>query len=167
MNREALITQLAITMQSLEELDGTRRPWHEVLPDVRDVYLREATAIADAMQDKTSKLGAMIRHEADVVANKRDYPDDGSRYGGAIHAYFGLSYASWLVIPRLSLQEMPSDWQRRFVDMLDEAYHVHGMKTPEGLYVTRRADNGKFRPVEHWNDYRRGRMEDAVAADAE
>lgn len=46
----------------------------------------------------------------------------------AIHAYFGLSYANYLVLPRTLLQSMPDEWQTKFVTLLreyDEAFdHV-------------------------------------------
>jgi hypothetical protein len=38
----------------------------------------------------------------------------------AIHRYFGLSYANYLVVHRTLLQSMPDDWQDRFVDMLTD-----------------------------------------------
>jgi hypothetical protein len=48
--------------------------------------------------------------------------------GHDIHAWFGLSYASYLVIPRTLLQSMPGEWQLAFVALLedlDEAFtHV-------------------------------------------
>ena len=37
-----------------------------------------------------------------------------------IHEYFGLTYASYLVLPRTLLQSMPDGWQERFVAMLEE-----------------------------------------------
>lgn len=36
-----------------------------------------------------------------------------------IHNRFGLSYASYQVLPRTVLQSMPLWWQRAFVDLLD------------------------------------------------
>lgn len=39
---------------------------------------------------------------------------------GAVHDWFGLSYAGWLTLPRVILQEMPGQWQRRFVGCLEE-----------------------------------------------
>lgn len=38
----------------------------------------------------------------------------------AIHDWFGLTYASYLVMPRSVLQSMPQDWQERFVVMLQK-----------------------------------------------
>jgi hypothetical protein len=37
-----------------------------------------------------------------------------------IWEWFGLSYASWLTLPRVLLCEMPEDWQNRLVQLLDE-----------------------------------------------
>jgi hypothetical protein len=85
---------------------------------------------------------------------------------GEVHRFFSLSYASWLVLPRVSLQEMPLDWQARFVALLIEADEKHGLKTPEGLIVQRQVA-GKFVGNRHWNDYRRGSSARAAAIDEE
>ena len=37
-----------------------------------------------------------------------------------IHAWFGLSYNPYLVVPRALLQSMPIEWQRKLVDLLGE-----------------------------------------------
>lgn len=34
--------------------------------------------------------------------------------------WFSLSYASWLVLPRIALQSMPEEWQNRFFGMVAE-----------------------------------------------
>lgn len=39
--------------------------------------------------------------------------------------WFGLSYASWLTLPRSMMHEMPDEWQRKMADLLyefDETY---------------------------------------------
>lgn len=36
------------------------------------------------------------------------------------HGWFGLSYASWLVLPRLILQGMPPEWQAKMIALLKE-----------------------------------------------
>ncbi|WP_051761340.1 hypothetical protein [Microbispora rosea] len=38
----------------------------------------------------------------------------------AIHSYFSLSYANYLVLPRTLLQSMPDEWQTRMVACLRE-----------------------------------------------
>jgi hypothetical protein len=37
-----------------------------------------------------------------------------------VHAWFGLSYSNYLVLPRTLLQSMPDEWQHRFVACLNE-----------------------------------------------
>lgn len=34
--------------------------------------------------------------------------------------WFGLSYASFLTLPRVLMHEMPDDWQKKMADLLDE-----------------------------------------------
>lgn len=44
----------------------------------------------------------------------------------AIHGWFGLTYANYLVLPRAVLQSMPDDWQTDFCNLLDELYLEFG-----------------------------------------
>lgn len=89
-----------------------------------------------------------------------------------VHEWFSLSYASYFVLPRLVMQEMPLDWQRRFVALMDEAaelnvpdlaYHVLP-DNPELTHVARYdSEDETSRPYEFtalhedpWANYRRG-----------
>ncbi|UTC29644.1 hypothetical protein BAJUN_00140 [Bajunvirus bajun] len=83
---------------------------------------------------------------------------------GPIHAFFSLSYASWLCLPRVALQEMPPPWQQRLVDLLAEADDIHKMPVPDGLIVQRRI-GARFASLDEWNNYRRGNTVIAVATD--
>lgn len=83
---------------------------------------------------------------------------------GPIHAFFELTYASWLVLPRVSLQEMPTDWQARFVALLEEGY-ARGLTGPEDIFVTRRGRNGLFASNGGWDNYRHGNVQQAQAED--
>ena len=38
----------------------------------------------------------------------------------AIHEFFGLSYCNYMVLQRSLLQSMPHDWQKKFVELLEE-----------------------------------------------
>lgn len=38
----------------------------------------------------------------------------------AVHMYFELTYANYLVIPRSILQSMPDDWQYKFIKLVEE-----------------------------------------------
>lgn len=35
-------------------------------------------------------------------------------------AWFGLSYASWLTLPRVMMHQMPDEWQRKMAELLQE-----------------------------------------------
>lgn len=56
---------------------------------------------------------------------------------GPIHGWFGLTYASYLVQPRVLLQSMPIEWQERMVACLEEldAAFAHVERAP-GYEVT-------------------------------
>lgn len=87
-----------------------------------------------------------------------------SNSDGPIHAWFGLTYAGFLILPRVMLQEMPRSWQTRLVALLAEAEEL-GVRTP-AFCASRKGDNGKYRAVgRHWCNYRRGTLRDAMAAE--
>lgn len=46
-----------------------------------------------------------------------------------IHTYFGLTYASYLVLPRSVMQAMPVQWQTQMVKLLEQVEERYG-----GLY---------------------------------
>lgn len=54
--------------------------------------------------------------------------------------WFGLSYATWLTLPRVLMHEMPDEWQSKMADLLeewDETWNGADMPTPN---VTARDD---------------------------
>lgn len=103
--------------------------------------------------------GHVIHYGKAADGTKVQFGDTPSGY------YFGLSYASWLVIPRLSLQEMPLDWQAKFFRLLEEADEKHGLKVPDGLYVMRQGKRNRWVDNSHWNNYRRGTTVFAIQHD--
>lgn len=73
-----------------------------------------------------------------------------------IHGWFGLSYASWLTMPRVLMQQMPPKWQEKMVDLLDEFNNEfpEWAKDVDQVHVTARK-GGKFSKIPEWlNDYR-------------
>ena len=42
------------------------------------------------------------------------------RRDGAIQQYFELTYANFLVLPRTVMMDMPTEWQDKFVALLEE-----------------------------------------------
>lgn len=76
-----------------------------------------------------------------------------------IHAWFELTYAQYLTVPRLIMESMPLEWQEKMVALLDEMDATFGWRPKEGRYwVKLRDDNGRFSPAP-LEDYRRGSCE--------
>lgn len=75
-----------------------------------------------------------------------------------IHEYFSLTYANYLVIPRLVLQSMPDDWQEKFVELLDQIPEtIDEVIEPAGGYdVHARDEEGRF-IEDPLSNYERGR----------
>jgi hypothetical protein len=53
-----------------------------------------------------------------------------------LHTWFGLSYASFLTLPRVLMQEMPNEWQEKMAELLEQYEEtfdtseigIHGVK---------------------------------------
>lgn len=71
-----------------------------------------------------------------------------------IHEYFGLSYASYLVVPRTALQSAPVELQQRIVDSMEELFAL--FPDADGSYWVRKRDGGRF-IHDNLADYERGR----------
>lgn len=79
-----------------------------------------------------------------------------------IHTWFGLSYASYLTIPRSVLQSMPTEWQQRFVACLEQLDNAIDWRPPRGhCYYVRLGFTNSTRdardPLDPLADYERGR----------
>lgn len=78
-------------------------------------------------------------------------PDD------AVHTFFELSYAQYLAVPRTALQSMPVEWQRRFVQCLEQLDDSIDWRPSKGGYwVSLRDSKGRFMR-DPLADYERGR----------
>lgn len=59
--------------------------------------------------------------------------------------WFGLSYASYLVLPRTLLCGLPTDLQEELIDVLDKISNVYDYsKINDNYSVQLRGSNGKF-----------------------
>lgn len=81
------------------------------------------------------------------------------RANGPIHGFFGLTYSSYFVVPRIVLSSMPATWQARFVDLFGELGERigDGWEPARGYAVFARGVNGRF---EHdpFSEYRRAAL---------
>jgi len=77
---------------------------------------------------------------------------------GDLWKWFGLSYASWLTIPRVLLHEMPLDWQNKMTKLLEEYDDVFSNTPSLDTFVNLKKD-GKFVKMPDWIDYRHPRQD--------
>ena len=84
----------------------------------------------------------------------------------AIHGWFSLSYANYLVFPRSVLQSMPDEWQERFVALLEQVPPRLGTDwEPSGGYdVHAKNESGKY-VSDPYSNYERGRRRLPVKED--
>jgi len=71
------------------------------------------------------------------------------RRNSYIHEAFNLTYASWLILPRTLLMDMPTQWQKKFVKLLDEYNESIEDLAPDNelqLYVQAKR-SGKFTKI--------------------
>jgi len=64
--------------------------------------------------------------------------------------WFGLSRASFLVLPRVLLHEMPDEWQLKMSDLLEEMYTKFGDIENYNYSVRVLNDNGKIIKTPEW-----------------
>lgn len=63
----------------------------------------------------------------------------------AVHAAFGLTYASYLVYPRAILEAMPYAWQEKLIALLDELHETfEGYEPPGGYSVHAKDERHRF-----------------------
>jgi len=73
-----------------------------------------------------------------------------------INRWFGLTYASWLTIPRVLLQDMPDEWQAKFVALLEEYENSYPNQPATGTRVQLTDLNNKLIKTPEWIlNYRR------------
>lgn len=63
-----------------------------------------------------------------------------------LHTWFGLSYASFLTLPRVLMQEMPNEWQEKMAELLeeyDQTFNTSGIGI-SGTKVMAVDDKNKF-----------------------
>lgn len=71
--------------------------------------------------------------------------DQGNYVDAPFNQWFGLTYSSYLVLPRSILEALPLDLQNRMVALLDEATDLLDGDKIQGNYNVQLRDNkGKF-----------------------
>jgi hypothetical protein len=76
-----------------------------------------------------------------------------------IHDWFELSYAQYLTVPRLVMQSMPIEWQKKMAALLQEMDDTFDWRPKGGRYwVQLRDSHGKYSETPLSN-YRHGDIE--------
>jgi hypothetical protein len=91
-------------------------------------------------------MTALVGLEAGVSNRSRPGYD-------ALWGWFGLSYASWLPLPRVLMHEMPDDWQARMAVLLEE-FDAAFKNVPQYEVQIQLKRNGRFVPMPDWIAYR-------------
>lgn len=85
-----------------------------------------------------------------------------------IHDYFELTYAAYLVIPRVLLQSLPYKWQEKFVELLEDARKmVADIEWNDNYKVQTLAFNDLDEPIiveDRLRDYAKGRRKFLINA---
>lgn len=67
-----------------------------------------------------------------------------SYFDGPMWNWFGLTYSSYLVLPRTLLCGMPVEWQQRMADLIEEMKDVYDSQQILDNYTVTLRVNGKF-----------------------
>jgi len=72
----------------------------------------------------------------------------------ALWTWFGLSYASWLTMPRVLMHEMPDEWQAKMAVLLEEYEDAFPNQPNIIPHVSLKRD-GKYTKIPRWlSNYR-------------
>lgn len=66
-----------------------------------------------------------------------------------LQSWFGLSYASFLTMPRVLMESMPSDWQKKMAKLLFE-YNNSFPNQPDIGTRVQITQHGKLIPTPQW-----------------
>lgn len=120
-------------------------------------YIDKMAGIIEDMEKEVAADGAMSVHaqgseEPGTEAGK------GETAGGGydkLHCWFGLSYASFLTLPRVLMNAMHDEWQGKMADLLNEYDEAFPHQPHIGTRVQITKD-GKLTKTPRWIiDYRR------------
>lgn len=63
--------------------------------------------------------------------------------------WFGMSRASFLILPRAGMHQMPDDWQNKMSELLEQWDEAAVNQTNLDFYAQARKD-GKITPIPEW-----------------
>ncbi len=81
------------------------------------------------------------------------------RNDGAVHDWFELTYSHYLVLQRSILQEMPTEWQERFVSCINEIEDYFDLSEEKSEYMVKLRGCDRRFVQDPLCNYRRPNME--------
>ena len=72
-----------------------------------------------------------------------------------LNTWFGLSYASFLTVPRVFMQEMPQEWQEKMAELLNEYDETFNNQPNMETVVVCKQNNKIIKTPEWLVNYRR------------
>lgn len=94
--------------------------------DLIELFRKGTTAeLNDAIAQLTEQRGQRESERIYTSALKK-YDRESEQEDGPVHAFFGLTYSSYQVVPRVLAQSMPHGWQARFVACMEEMQQAFG-----------------------------------------
>lgn len=94
--------------------------------DLINLFHNGTTAeLNDAIAKLTEQYG---KRESERIYDRalKAYDRETEQQDGPVHSFFGLTYSSYQVVPRVLAQSMPHEWQARFVQCMEEMQAAFG-----------------------------------------
>lgn len=119
--------------------------------DLIELFRKGTTAeLNDAITQLTAQVGQR-ESERIYTAALKAYDRETEQQDGPVHAFFGPTYSSYQVVPRVLAQSMPPEWQARFVQCMEEMQEAFGylgdisydVKTAQDVYANELTDAQK------------------------
>ncbi len=133
-------------LNDLEE--AMRRRRHDPKGEVMGKYDAESDLIMDRLDAIRAEWEAAQAGERPVAIHE-----------SPIHAWFELSYAQFLTLPRLVMEAMPPTWQTRMAVLLVQLDETFDWRPKEGRYWVRLKDSAGRYTDAPLSDYRHGSVE--------
>lgn len=109
---------------------------------------KASAATESALADEAAQIYADAGLVKDAVSGDlRDLGGGGrasAYHNGPAWQFFGLSYAAYLVMPRVAVCSMPIAWQASFIALLKEAQQALADGPLDGAYSVRKREAGRF-----------------------
>lgn len=67
-----------------------------------------------------------------------------------LQEWFGLSYASWLTLPRVMMEAMPDEWQQKMADLLFEFQDTFENAPNIPTMVVTKDEHHRFKSFPDW-----------------